>query len=322
MPKPITEILADLKRDADRWKAFQEWWDEDWSWEGLPEKLRREAIGVKDLQEYWRDQEDRLVEFAGRRWTLAHLPPCDREGEVVYSDWFAAKSDDFWNAIHQRLPDVSLPIIDVILVDQITPRPATFYGVVFPGWPKDQFQEIVSANFKQSMFIGWCSFSYTKFAHSTFDEARFLGDGAYFDGAEFFGGAHFSFTKLLAGTITFSDTKFHGGAYFRKSVLRWPSFLDAVFEDGCDFADMVLVNSGCYFNGTQFGGGYAHFDRVVFNGVADFSFAKFDSVASFTDSEFKFDVYFRCDKGGKFAAAADFNGANLIYAGEKYVGVS
>jgi uncharacterized protein YjbI with pentapeptide repeats len=310
MAKSLDEIIKNLKAQPRRWAAFQDWWDEDWSWEGLPsnEQLGRPPTGKATLQDYWRDQEGELIEFAGRRWTAVHLPPCNRDGTVVSEQWPRAKGEVFWRAIEERLPSVSLPIKDTIFVEQIDPTPALFYGVVFPEWKKDQGERIISAFFEKCLFLGWCSFSRARIANSFFDDARFIGDAAYFDDAEFLRGGHFSRVKILCSPSTFSKAKFRGSASFRESELNWPNFHDAIFEDGCDFSDALLVDSGAHFVGSEFNGGYAHFDRVHFDGVADFSFAKFNSVASFTDVEFKYDAYFRCDKGGKFAAAADFNG--------------
>ncbi len=309
MTKSASEITAYLKARPERWAAFQEWWDEDWSWDALPTKLQYEAIGKISLQDYWGDQESRLIEFGGRRWTIVHLPPCDRNGTTC-SAWSDMKADLFWSVIEQQLPNVSLPIKDVMFVHEITPQPALFHGVVFPEWRKDLGPKIISAHFEKCLFLGWCAFSNLKIANSFFDNARFIGDATYFDSTEFLTGAHFSGVQILSGSIvTFSEAKFDGEAHFRGSRLSWPSFNNAVFGGGCDFSDAICVDSGIYFTGAEFGGGYAHFDRIVVNGVADFSFAKFNSVASFTDAEFKYDVYFRSDKGGKFAAAADFNGA-------------
>lgn len=313
MAKPESEIINQMKSNPARWAAFQEWWDEDWSWDALPSKMQFEALGGKSgisLQDYWRDQECQLVEFEGRRWALVHLPPCNRDGTVISQGWSAAKGDRFWNAIAHRLPDVTLPIENVILVNQISPQPALFHGVVFPEWSKERGNKVISAYFNKCLFLGWCSFSKTKIANSFFEKARFIGDAAYFDFVEFLGSSgHFSEAQILSGTITFSNASFCRGANFRNAKINWASFHEAIFLGGCDFSDADFVDSGLEFVGAQFGGGYTHFDRIVVGGVADFSFAKFESAVSFTDAEFQYDVYFRCNKGGKFAAAADFNGA-------------
>lgn len=307
----MAEAITYLQKNAQRWAAFQQWWDEDWSWEGLPSKLSLQTEDKKPatLQDYWRDQESELVEFGGRRWTLAHLPPCDREG-AIYPDWLDTKATEFWNAIYIRLPDVTSPIAKAIFVDQISPQPALLYGVVFPGWKALEPSKIISARFDKCLFFNWCEFGKAQIANSFFDEAKFIGDTASFDSATFLTGAHFSQAQLISSTfVTFSNTKFEGGGYFRGSKINGANFGHAKFLDGCDFSDVVFDGGGPYFIATEFGGGYAHFDRISCDGVADFSFANFDAVASFEDAEFKYDVYFRCDKGGKFAAAVDFNGA-------------
>jgi uncharacterized protein YjbI with pentapeptide repeats len=311
VPKSITETITYLQKNSDRWAAFQQWWDEDWSWDGLPEKLhlQREDKTPASLQDYWHDQEDALVEFAGRRWTLVHLPPCDRDGNI-YPDWLEVKAQAFWNAIEARLPDVTVPIAEAVFVEKIIPQPALLYGVVFPEWRTSLRSKIISAHFDKSVFLGWCNFSKSRIANSFFDSAKFIGDTTDFDSAEFLTGAHFSEAQILSSSfVSFSETKFEGEAHFRRSKINSPNFRRARFSDGCDFSDVKFENGGPYFIATEFGGGYAHFDRVICDGVADFSFAKFDTVVSFEDAEFKYDAYFRCDKGGKFAAAADFNGA-------------
>src|SRR5690606_35787865 len=124
------------------------------------------------LQDYWADQENDLIEFAGRRWTIAHLPPCNRDGTELCQDWAELKAERFWRAIDSRLPSVTLPIEDVVFTHQIIPTPAFLNGVVFPEWPKDRVTKIISAYFNKCLFLGWCSFSHVKFVHSFFEHAR------------------------------------------------------------------------------------------------------------------------------------------------------
>jgi uncharacterized protein YjbI with pentapeptide repeats len=311
MPKPTPEEIEYLRKDTERWAAFQKWWGEDWSWDGLPSKmkLQTEDGSAASLQDYWRDLEGSLVEFGGRRWTIAHLPPCDSSGNVC-PDWQDLKSDKFWSAIWARLPEVSLPLSDAIFVDGIKPQPAMFYGVAFPMWRASKDNKIISAHFDKAIFFGWCDFKGLRIAHTFFDEARFVGDALYFSNAQFLSGAHFAGAHLLSSSfVTFSEADFAGGANFDRATIKHADFTRARFHDGCNFSETNFAGSGPHFVGAEFGGGYAHFDRSICDGVADFSFAKFDSVASFEDAEFKYDAYFRSDKGGRFASAADFNGA-------------
>jgi len=40
MGNSIADDIQRLRNDEDRWAAFLTWWDEDWSWDGLPAKLQ------------------------------------------------------------------------------------------------------------------------------------------------------------------------------------------------------------------------------------------------------------------------------------------
>src|SRR3569832_1209342 len=61
--------------------AFRRWWKEDFSWDGLARKqILKAESRTQTLQENWSEVSVRLIEFAGRRWTIFHVPPHDLNG--------------------------------------------------------------------------------------------------------------------------------------------------------------------------------------------------------------------------------------------------
>ena len=108
--------------------------------------------------------------------------------------------------------------------------------------------------------MGWCDFQHRSFSRTSFENAKFIGDAVYFSNATFSGWANFSRVKVITGLSTFSDAVFNTSASFRDSQLEWTDFNEVKFLDGCDFSDAIWA--GIHFKGAEFGGQYAHFDRI------------------------------------------------------------
>ena len=71
-------------------RHFIEWWDRDYSWQGLSNHERDyERLRVK----WTRRGAPTLVDFAGRSWTLVHLPPFDKDGNQCPRELLDQKSE-------------------------------------------------------------------------------------------------------------------------------------------------------------------------------------------------------------------------------------
>jgi len=94
--------------DGEYWKSdrFKEWWD-TYHWDALAEiAFHSEGVDgeVATLQDYWREEEVRLIEFGGRKWTSLHLPPVDLDGNPCPEDAYEkAKAEPFWRSVEEKL---------------------------------------------------------------------------------------------------------------------------------------------------------------------------------------------------------------------------
>src|ERR1043166_4336295 len=270
-------------------KAFQRWWDEDWSWDGLATKYRRANLGSEPdealgtLQDVWLEEEGNLIRFAGRRWTPFHLPPFDRDGNACPAQlWTKAKDPACAAKLHRRLdaavwPDESvLKKVDLHAVTEF----ADLQGVVFPR----EFElsgDVLVADFQSAIFISPVAFHEGVLAR--FNGVTFSGD-AGFDGASFSANTHFDGTTFST-FARFDDATFSGEAWFVYAT----------------FAGYVG------FGGATFSGN-ALFDKATFSGDARFGGAAFASTASFYDVMFYRNASF---VGATFSNYVLFSGATF-----------
>jgi hypothetical protein len=296
-PLNAEEVVAFLKAKKERWEGFQAWWDQDWSWEamGSREYIDQWTFRYKGTHQVaWIDQVSKLIEFAGRRWTRFHLPPCDRHGNIC-SDYAVAKGNEFWHELKNRLPNVVIPVASATKDDGKGVTPAILSGVVCPGWSMMRGEDFVLVgSFDSALFLGICDFKEwrlranfhaaqflggqawfygTKFSGGdvSFNRARFSGGDIVFDYAQFSGGrALFIAAEFSGGSATFNLTNFSGGdAWFEKSLFSGgsTSFVGARFSGGeAVFTEAKFIRSDVLFYKTQFTGGNASFSRVDFSG--------------------------------------------------------
>ncbi|MFP4004811.1 MAG: hypothetical protein ACLFV8_13635, partial [Alphaproteobacteria bacterium] len=95
-------------------RAFRDWWEADFSWEGLAAKRQRPRDeDSSTLQDYWREQgltEDDLIDFAGRKWTPFHLPLWDLEGnKSPKAEWSGEQLEAFHAGLKKLLHAAPLP---------------------------------------------------------------------------------------------------------------------------------------------------------------------------------------------------------------------
>lgn len=281
--------------------SFRRWWWQDWSWDGLASKPNRAALGLDPvgaagtLQDVWRQEEGRLIDFAGRRWTRFHLPPlfypelrASRERLVrdrfppflCQSDvWDQAKGASTIDELRQRLDAAMRPDDDLRQrwsLEDVASF-ADLRGVVFPEAFAYSGTELL-ANLGSAIFCG--DFSYYGKVLSRFRFATFAGRVA-FRGAEFpvealftdatfcadaiFDSANFLGDVQFGGTAFSARASFHGAAPFRRTT----SFSRTRFCDAVDFTNCVFQDS-TDFSGASFDG-VAKFNQVILHSDTDFS---------------------------------------------------
>ena len=116
---------------------FRQWWDEDWSWEGLANKPWKGGDEDSTIQDYWlkEKQKDRLVDFAGRTWTRFHLPLHDLDGNLSdKASWSHEDFRDFSMAINRRLREKANELRPLSREEHLTMETnVPFNGLAFPA---------------------------------------------------------------------------------------------------------------------------------------------------------------------------------------------
>lgn len=330
---------TDSKADRESlWWA--DWFAADYSWEGLSKHIIPTGglHGEKTLQDYWRrdpatgvSHDDaamrdtgELIDFDGRTWHLAHLPPRGRVGSATSSKanpdhpdfarlaalvatrvaagvetpvTFDPESEIDWRVAG---PDGRARLDGAVL----GPSPNHPDGSASPlhlschhAWiGQAEFKDSTlapGADFSAAIFSGDAVFNRTTFSGAAaFWSATFLGD-ADFRGALFLGGADFRSTIFL-GTMDCYDSNFSGPAVFYESTfLGRTVFSDTIFKSLVIFASNFTGN--------------AIFVRVKFLNIASFSDSTFLGDARFIDASFSGNA----SLDAMFSGNADFRGATF-----------
>jgi len=90
----LNKDQRDINPDPLYWTWFEQWWAQDFSWEGLAKRKIEGWDDGRTLQDYWHDEKDRLIEFGKdkngklRQWTIFHQPPHDLEGKTSWKHGF------------------------------------------------------------------------------------------------------------------------------------------------------------------------------------------------------------------------------------------
>lgn len=142
-------------------QLLKQWWDEDYSWDGLAKKPVRRADGhTTTLQDLWSCPEHQLVEFEGRRWTRFHLPAAALDGRTSpKANWLPDERQAFDSELRTRLQRAA---------QQYETNPSqpieTIAGVVFPeGFRLRDVSERIVARFVSCIFNGGADFSNVNF---------------------------------------------------------------------------------------------------------------------------------------------------------------
>lgn len=312
-----------ISASAKYWKWFTEWWNRDYSWGGLKYK-QIDAGDLIDTGEYekvslqseWEDCEHELIKFAGRKWTLLHLPEHDLEGNLSSKSPLLRESLGYNNRFLETVRSRIFRHRNDAERSRRSSR-LWFEGIWFPSSKIDErfFDEEIS-ELESIKDNNNCStlFLYASNTNKTNDcDHHVCGD---------FRWVHFSknmefkdvvflssdFSNAMFDAASFCQCKFKKQSYFRKSNFILPcefthtEFSGSVFFDGAEFTepdhmyenpskiflltdDLLSEMRGYTFDTCHFNRS-AYFRDIEFNKAVNFGNCKFSGVALFSGSEF------------------------------------
>jgi hypothetical protein len=274
---------------------WDDWWAQDFSWEGLAQKI---ATGSMTLQDFWDAEKDFLISEpeSNRQWTRFHCPFVFANGTpspkatwireewdrvatipsavIVYMDGVVLERLEFDN-VPLQLKANNIFIGKPIVLDRGR-IDCSFSSAWLSGFDSGP-AIITSSNFRETIFAGDVSFTDAVFDHGAkFKNARFLGrtefintlfqgivsqnQNADFSGAEFALGADFSQADFEAEAI-FNGAKFAGRT----------NFFGAKFEDRALFDDIECLENIHFYKA-------AFVRRLTINNARFYGKANFEGV--------------------------------------------
>lgn len=341
LPKPLT-------REALEYAWWDDWWAEDFSWEGLAEKKIAGTGGVhgeKTLQEYWRRGPDNpsvlrdndamlaageLVYGPGRKlWHLAHVPltwndGSGKNGAAAKSDWNDAERENLRDILRRRImagcetkgspvhiegADSRTQLRGVVLTNRSIELPRrNEFNSIHLNC---QMAWIDSCDFTNRTFGPLTSFQKVIFCELTsFYGATFSGITS-FHNAAFFGSALFDRATFLQPAL-FLYTTFSGEASFERSRFQGPAMFHGMKFPGRVNFEGAVFEGQCGFSKLDDKSteihGDAEFRRTKFAGDADFGGVQFHRVANSWNAEFEDKAFFH---GAKFGGQMRFEAARF-----------
>jgi len=326
MNQPAKRLLTPqqqkINNDPAYWDHFDQWWDQDFSWDGLAKHKIENHPDGHSLQDYWREEEGRLIEFGGREWTRFHLPPHDQAGDV--SDKFGVTQQDWTLGGWQSWRKTIISKLDQ--AKEYTPRPLTllrsvlgdpraqFQGVCFPAHfdlsenPRPLQVRTLHINADWSRFEDQANFNSVIFGSEVVFENAFFGTLSNFHKSHFSGPVWFSdarFGKIVNfGQVIFASIACYDRASFDEDAI----FLTAKFN-GETFFEQSSFDNNVNFTECSFGNGTS-FKQATFSGQANFEHAVFGHEASFERTTFGKITSFHATKFGQLTKflKSKFNG--------------
>ncbi|PHS26031.1 MAG: hypothetical protein COA85_06555 [Robiginitomaculum sp.] len=278
----LTEAQKEINDDHRYWDWFDAWWAQDFSW-WVEEKDREKGAKPKGLaahqtenseqtlQDYWHEEEDKLIPFACRTWTRFHLPPHDLDGNLSekpfsYVDWKQPEWKDWKECILKK-------IINATSFPMPAPNHGAYcIGICYPGYFTFHFgQENRAVNFfsewclygpvltftqncfvKNARFLYCCFRTFTNFENVTFEE-RTSFSGSLFSGNTSFSSTHNDDSKtrqspsmnfssaVFIGDVEFIDRKFGKNTSFSNTRFHsLAQFHNVTFQQAIDFSESVF----------------------------------------------------------------------------------
>lgn len=285
--------------DLSQW--WKDWWEEDYSWEGLAQKpwqgwcVLPDGQVVEDpsswpigspnhgsqplnarsatLQDYWRDQEYFLIEcpVSGKSFTPIHLPLEWQNGSIT-------PNVDQCEILRAKLSDVTAGEFDFLGRPIGPDRRAQLEGAVLRNFNVEFF-----APNRDSKNLNHLIFSATR---------SFFCGPAFFSGARFSGCISFK-NAAFSSYVTFAGAEFSGFSDFEGAA-----FSEVVWFDNARFGKEVRFTDANFSRGIWF-------SDATFSSDAVFRCAVFEEHAVFKGAAFVGRVWFN---NAVFADLADFSG--------------
>jgi len=279
----LSKEQKDINPDPAYWDHFDQWWEKDFSWDGLATHKIENHPDDRTLQDYWREEENHLIEFARKKWTRFHLPPHDKDGNTN-EKWGVVNESD-WQ--HIKWQNWQMGILIKLQYAIGSTSQAQLQGICFPNnfdFSSELEINETSKQQKQDRTLH-INATWARFGNETNFNDVTLGDRAAFDGASF--GDRTSFDDARFGDeASFTDALFGQGVTFNHAVFGiYTGFEHAVFGHETRFWHTTFgkVTS---FHATKFG----QLTKLIeskFNGYVNFVDAEFEAGLSFKQAEFK-----------------------------------
>jgi hypothetical protein len=332
-----------LSHDFTQW--WKDWWEEDYSWEGLANKpwagwcvtARGKIVadpsswpkdhpnykvrprGARDatLQDYWWDQKDALIvsPISGKAFTILHLPLVWEDGRVtpdveqleVLRRKYTASAASYDKDGYLNGPDNRLLIKGAVL------RSFVLRELAVAQAGDERVQAHISA--RRCFFVKDASFQLASFSgDADFNRAAFCRN-ADFNNAAFAGNSYFRSVDF-SGSADWYGAAFWRNADFNSTTFsQHADFDNTIFSGDVDFNSVAFVQEA-RFNSAAFSGevnfdntafrGKASFAVASFSGNADFSRAAYSAEANFRAAAFSENAHFDCTD---FSGNAYFNSA-------------
>ncbi|MBL8531418.1 MAG: pentapeptide repeat-containing protein [Hyphomonadaceae bacterium] len=302
---------------------YASWRAADFSWEGLTKKEwigwrvlddgrlaqvntltphERATARRATLQDYWRDEENDLIEGDGMRWARVHCPLAWRDGTPTpKAGWTAEEHAAFEALISAKLAAAGES--GIWLSGETADLRAQLQGAVLlktPTLPEGSPNPL-SARFDRAVFIESVSWVRGNFSIGvTFTSAMFCKNASFtnvtftkdvsFASAVFLGGATF-YDVVIKGDANFGSTNFARGARFDNAVIEGKAdFSFTAFGGEAAFVS-AKFNQNARFAFATFAG-RAAFAAAHFHAIADWASARFRMEADFRDATFEKPAYF------------------------------
>lgn len=306
MPRTERERVED-------WWA--EWRNQNFTWEGLgdtdwdgwavepdgtvvPEDGSSADSRVATLQDYWRDEEPRLIEGPGGKYTRFHLPLTWSDGSPTpKTGWGPDMREELRLALRAKLDAAALaPAPDPEGGAPVGAGHAQFQGVVLP--PQLPLSQVLAR------FVG---------------PVRLQASFAWIEPG-YFGGS-FNSAPLRVEGANFYGAAFPAYAWWRNlQFVGETDFSSAIFVEGVSFGPLIPAPgqpaAEFVFDGP------VHFESAQFLGRAVFSRTAFSEGVSFAETHFASEAFFRRAvfkeklDDGEPVVEADF--ANARFGGGAY----
>ncbi len=302
-----------MTKQKTREQLEKEWWlkwyEADYSWNGL---LDHKWEGHFDedgnqltLQDYWRDQENDLIEAPnGKFYTRAHFPTVEEDGNTPTekNNWDEAKRAMLNVILGHKLSnfgETRLNIFDEVMGEDYRSQ---MQGVVLLDLDLQVILQPLNPTSKEDKILLSCRW----------DQAAFVGN-AYFWQTAFFGYANFM-KATFCGNVCFRNATFSGNADFRYATFSGDAdFMKATFSRDVIFADAAF-SGDADFGETKFHS-KTIFRATRFEEHTIFKLAKFEGDTSFEDGVFgeREQNWRRAFIGAVFEEQLDWTGVSSIH---------